>query len=75
MKMLSFILVLLLGGFMPAGSLSASDKKQNPHYIPVEDSRDLHAYFRYAPDRVKFLCGNRVGMLDGYPEYCFESFV
>ena len=74
MKMLSFILVLLLGGFMPAGSLSASDKKQNPHYIPVEDSRDLHAYFRYAPDRPIVVSGHRGGMLDGYPENCIESF-
>ena len=31
--MLSFILVLLLGGVMPAGNLLASDKEQNPHYI------------------------------------------
>ena len=51
MKMLSFILVLLLGGFMPAGNLLASDKEQNPHYITVKNSRDLQAYFRYAPDR------------------------
>lgn len=36
MKILSFILVVLLGGFMPAGNLSAADKKQNPHHITVK---------------------------------------
>ena len=59
---------------MPAASLSASDKKQNPHYIPVKNSRDLHAYFRYAPDRPVVISGHRGGMLDGYPENCIESF-
>ena len=74
MKMLSFILVLLLGGFMPAGNLLASDKEQNPHYITVKNSRDLQAYFRYAPDRPIVISGHRGGMLDGYPENCIESF-
>lgn len=72
--MLSFILVLLLGGFMPAGNLLASDKEQNPHYITVKNSRDLQAYFRYAPDRPIVISGHRGGMLDGYPENCIESF-
>ena len=66
MKMLSFILVLLLGGFMPAGNLSAADKKQNPHHITVKNSRDLQAYFRYSPDRPIVISGHRGGMLDGY---------
>ena len=74
MKMLSFILVLLLGGVMPAGNLLASDKEQNPHYITVKNSRDLQAYFRYAPDRPIVISGHRGGMLDGYPENCIESF-
>ena len=74
MKILSFILVVLLGGFMPAGNLSAADKKQNPHHITVKNSRDLHAYFRYAPDRPIVISGHRGGMLDGYPENCIESF-
>lgn len=72
MKMLSFILVLLLGGFMPAGNLLASDKEQNPHYITVKNSRDLQAYFRYAPDRPIVISGHRGGMLDGYPENCIR---
>ena len=72
--MLSFILVLLLGGFMPAGNLLASEKEQNPHYITVKNSRDLQAYFRYAPDRPIVISGHRGGMLDGYPENCIESF-
>ena len=63
MKILSFILVVLLGGFMPAGNLSAADKKQNPHHITVKNSRDLHAYFRYAPDRPIVISGHRGGML------------
>ena len=62
--MLSFILVLLLGGFMPAGNLLASDKEQNPHYITVKNSRDLQAYFRYAPDRPIVISGHRGGMLE-----------
>ena len=72
--MLSFILVLLLGGGMPAGNLLASDKEQNSHYITVKNSRDLQAYFRYAPDRPIVISGHRGGMLDGYPENCIESF-
>lgn len=59
---------------MPAGNLSAADKKQNPHHITVKNSRDLHAYFRYAPDRPIVISGHRGGMLDGYPENCIESF-
>ncbi|MFQ9021398.1 MAG: glycerophosphodiester phosphodiesterase family protein [Parabacteroides merdae] len=52
----------------------ASDKEQNPHYITVKNSRDLQAYFRYAPDRPIVISGHRGGMLDGYPENCIESF-
>ena len=59
MKMLSFFLVLLLGVFMTAGDLSASDTEQNPHYIQVKNSGDLHAYFRYAPDRPIVISGHR----------------
>ena len=59
---------------MPAGNLLASDKEQNPHYITVKNSRDLQAYFRYAPDRPIVISGHRGGMLDGYPENCIESF-
>ena len=72
MKMLSFILVLLLGVVMPAGNLLASDKEQNPHYITVKKSRDLQAYFRDAPDRPIVISEHRVGMLDGYPENCID---
>ena len=68
MKAIPLILALFIGLFLPAGNLSA----QNPHYIPVKDSRDLHAYFRYAPDRPIVISGHRGGMLDGYPENCIE---
>ena len=59
---------------MPTGNLLASDKEQNSHYITVKNSRDLQAYFRYAPDRPIVISGHRGGMLDGYPENCIESF-
>lgn len=74
MKMLSFMFALLLGVFMPDGELSAAGKKQNPHYILVKNSRELHAYFRYVPGRSIVVSGHRGGMLDGYPENCIESF-
>ena len=57
--MLSFILVLLLGVFMPAGNLLASDKEQNPHYITVKNSRDLQSLFRYAPIALIVISGHR----------------
>ena len=45
---------------MPAGNLLASDKEQNPHYITVKNSRDLQAYFRYAPDAEKAALARRI---------------
>ena len=45
-----------------------------PHYISIQNSQELHAYFRYAPDRPIVISGHRGGMLSGYPENCIESF-
>lgn len=74
MKIVSLILLSLLGAFLPTGNTSASGKTQKSHYIQVKNSRDLHAYFRYAADRPIVVSGHRGGMLDGFPENCIESF-
>ena len=45
-----------------------------PHHIDIETRADLHAWFRYAPDRPVVVSGHRGGMVAGYPENCIESF-
>ncbi len=44
------------------------------HYIDIRDSKELHDWFTYSPDRDIVISGHRGGMLDGYPENCIESF-
>ena len=45
-----------------------------PHHIDIETRADLHAWFRYAPDRPVVVSGHRGGMVAGYPENCIVSF-
>lgn len=45
-----------------------------PHYTDIADRAQLHAWFRYAPDRDIIVSGHRGGMISGYPENCIESF-
>lgn len=45
-----------------------------PHYTDIADRAQLHAWFRYAPDRDIIVSGHRGGMMSGYPENCIESF-
>ena len=55
-------------------SVSLMAQTGKPHYISIQNSQELHAYFRYAPDRPIVISGHRGGMLSGYPENCIESF-
>ena len=55
-------------------SVSLMAQTDKPHYISIQSSQELHAYFRYAPDRPIVISGHRGGMLSGYPENCIESF-
>lgn len=45
-----------------------------PHKIDIQSRKQLHAWFRYAPDRPVVISGHRGGMVTGYPENCIESF-
>ncbi len=55
-------------------SASLTAQTDGPHYISIQNSQELHAYFRYALDRSIVISGHRGGMLSGYPENCIESF-
>lgn len=56
-----------------AVTLIAGDN-ENGHYISVNNSKQLHQYFKYDPERPIVISGHRGGMLQGYPENCIESF-
>lgn len=70
-KLIRFYIFLFF--CFPFIHICAADKEKS-HYISVENSHQLHAYFRYAPERPIVVSGHRGGMLDGYPENCIESF-
>lgn len=59
--------------FLSALDIMAADRVKS-YYIQIENSEQLHAYFRYSPDRPVVVSGHRGGMLEGYPENCIESF-
>lgn len=44
------------------------------HLINIRSRAELHAWFRYSPDRPVVISGHRGGMTAGYPENCIESF-
>ena len=66
-----FLFLIFTSPFI--SSVYAADEGK-PHYIRVENSDQLHAYFRYTPERPIVISGHRGGMLEGYPENCIESF-
>lgn len=71
------IRTLLLGAaLLAAGCRGTGDSKaaEEPHYIDIRTRAELHAWFRYAPDRPVIVSGHRGGMATGYPENCIESF-
>lgn len=73
MKQIESLLLLAFCLLFPAMNSLATNPVKS-HYIPIKNSRQLHAYFLYSPDRPVLISGHRGGMLEGYPENCIESF-
>lgn len=56
------------------GCTGETPKDDAPHYIDIRSRAELHAWFRYSPERPVVISGHRGGMTAGYPENCIESF-
>jgi glycerophosphoryl diester phosphodiesterase len=71
--------VLYLGAYFPAITLpsTASELKQfseKPmHIFNIQNSRELQAFFKYAPDRIPLISGHRGSTKEGYPENCLAA--
>ena len=69
-RLLPFVALLLA-----LGSCATEEKRaEAPHYIAIENRAQMHAWFRYSPQRPVVVSGHRGGMMTGYPENCIESF-
>lgn len=69
----SQLLLFALGAHL-CGCVQSDNRTEGPHYIDIPSRAELHAWFRYSPERPIVVSGHRGGMVTGYPENCIESF-
>lgn len=67
-------LLLFALGALLCGCAQSDNRTEGPHYIDIPSRTELHAWFRYSPERPIVVSGHRGGMVTGYPENCIESF-
>lgn len=67
-------LLLFALGALLCGCAQSGNRTEGPHYIDIPSRTELHAWFRYSPERPIVVSGHRGGMVTGYPENCIESF-
>lgn len=47
---------------------------QELHTVNIKNTRQLHDFFTYQPDRIPFVSAHRGGPRAGFPENCIETF-